>query len=286
MTHPPGRARLAAETISFAYAGREALRAISLSAAGGEILGVLGPNGSGKTTLLRCLLGFLRPDAGRVTLDGADVSRLPRRELARRMAAVPQEMPTDFPLRVDELVLLGRLPYLPHGGLGFESAADLEAAERALQACGVADLRDRLLHQLSGGELRRAFIARALAQLGAPRAESNGRVLLLDEPTSGLDLRHQEAVLDLLRAEARAGTAVVLVLHDVSLAAAACDRVALLKEGALVDEGAPGAVLTAATLTSVYEVGLEVLTLPGETARIVVQPAARRSSGINGRIPS
>lgn len=260
---------LAAEGISFAYAGADVLTAVSARVSGGELVGVLGPNGSGKTTLVRCLLGYLHPHAGRVTLDGRDVARWARRDFARRVAAVPQEMPTDFPLRVDELVLLGRLPHLPAHGLGFESAADLAAAGAALAACGVAHLAARPIHQLSGGELRRVFIARALTQQ-AP-------VLLLDEPTSGLDLRHQLAILDLLRRQARAGIAVLAVLHDVNLAAAFCDRVVLLKDGHLAAEGPPNDALDPKILADVYGVDVESVALAGGAAggRRVLVPSLR-----------
>jgi ABC-type cobalamin/Fe3+-siderophores transport system ATPase subunit len=250
--------RLAALALSFAYGGRDVLRSVSLALAPGELVGLLGPNGSGKTTLLRCLLGYLPPRSGRVTLDGANVADIPRRSFARSVAAVPQEMPTDFPLLVQELVLLGRLPHLPARGLGFERASDIAAADAALAACGVAELAGRPLHQLSGGELRRAYIARALAQQ-AP-------VLLLDEPTAGLDLYHQVAIVDLLRAEARAGRAVLAVLHDLGLAAR-CDRVVVLDRGAMALEGHPDEVLAPESLSAIF--GLRL------TTAVVANPGSR-----------
>ncbi len=259
--------RLAAADVSFAYAGRDVLKAVSVEVSGGEIVGVLGPNGSGKTTLLRCLLGVLPPRSGRVLLDDRDIVEIPRRDFALKVAAVPQEMPTDFPLRVGELVLLGRLPHLPASGLGFETATDFAAAQSALEACGVRELVDRSIHEISGGELRRVFIARALAQ-AAP-------IVLLDEPTASLDLRHQLAILDLLRRQARAGVAVLVVLHDLNLAAAVCDRVLLLKDGAAVASGPPDDVLSPATLTDVYDVDLEVVTT-GATGRRWLVPSHRQ----------
>jgi iron complex transport system ATP-binding protein len=245
---PSEAPRLRAESLSFAYAGRDVLGSVSIDVRGGDVVGVLGPNGSGKTTLVRCLLGVLTPGSGRVLLDERDIATLDRRGFARRVAAVPQEMPTDFPLRVDELVLLGRLPYLPAAGLGFESAADFAAAEAALHACGVADLAGRSIHEISGGELRRVFVARALCQ-GSP-------ILLLDEPTGGLDLRHQLGILDLLRARARAGSAVLVVLHDLNLATMFCDRVVLLKDGRVVAAGRPDEVLKTDILADVYGVNI------------------------------
>jgi iron complex transport system ATP-binding protein len=260
--------RLEAREISFAYAGRDVLKSVSLAVTGGEVLGVLGPNGSGKTTLLRCLLGVLRPRAGHVVLDDRDVTAYSRRAFALRVAAVPQDMPTDFPLRVGELVLLGRLPHLPAAGLGFESAADLAAADAAMDACGVAALAERSIHEISGGELRRVFIARALCQ--------GASILLLDEPIGGLDLRHQLAILDLLRRHARAGAAVLVVLHDLNLAAVACDRVVLLKEGAAVATGAPDHVLDPRILTDVYQVDVSAITVDGTGRRILIPSLPRR----------
>jgi iron complex transport system ATP-binding protein len=251
---PTQAPRLVAESISFAYGGRDVLKSISLDLRGGDIVGVLGPNGSGKTTLMRCLLGLLTPRSGRVLLDDRDIAGFDRRAFARRVAAVLQDMPTDFPLRVGELVLLGRLPHLPAGGLGFETPADFAAAESALRACGVGDLAQRSIHEISGGELRRVFIARALCQQTS--------ILLLDEPTGGLDLRHQLEILDVLRAQARAGVAVLVVLHDLNLAAALCDRVILLQDGAAVATGPPQEVFTRNVLASVYGVEVMLVSTP------------------------
>lgn len=257
----PG-AVLAATDVSFGYGGADVLRSVSVTVEPGQVLGVLGPNGSGKTTLVRCLTGARKPRSGRVTLGNTDIAAIPRRAFARRVAVVSQEMPTDFPLRVVELVLLGRLPHLPSAGLGFERPADLEAAEAALRACGVEALADRGLHEISGGELRRVFVARALAQRAA--------TLLLDEPTGGLDLRHQLVIVELLRAQARAGIAVLVVLHDLNLAALACDRVLVLRDGAVAAVGAPAAVLDPALLASVYGVDVDVHTGPDGIRRFLL----------------
>jgi len=259
---------LRADDLTFVYGGREVLRGVSLSLAPGTMLGVLGPNGSGKTTLLRCLMGYLPPRSGHVRLQGRDVARWPRREFAREVAVVPQEMPIDFPLSVEELVLIGRVPHLPSRGLGFESARDREAAAAALDACGLSALRGRPLHQLSGGELRRAFIARALAQ--------ETPFLLLDEPTSALDLRQQLAILDLLRGRAGTGAGVLVVLHDVNLAAAHCDRIVVMKEGAVAAEGPPAQALDPAVLGEVYGVDLNRVIAPG-SGRAVLVPTLRKT---------
>lgn len=228
------------------------MRSVSIDVSPGDIIGVLGPNGSGKTTLIRCLMGLLPPKSGRVLLDEQNIATVSRRAFALRVAAVPQEMPTDFPLQVGELVLLGRLPHLRAAGLGFETAADHAAAAAALNACGVAGLAERSIHEISGGELRRVFVARALCQ-AAP-------ILLLDEPTGGLDLKHQLAILELLKDQARAGVAVLVVLHDLNLASMVCDRVVLLKDGATAAAGPPDQVFTPALLAEVYGVAVTVVT--------------------------
>jgi iron complex transport system ATP-binding protein len=252
-----------AEGLAFAYGDRPVLRGVGLRAIAGRLLGILGPNGSGKTTLLRLLLGFLRPAAGQVRLEGRPLSEWERRAFARRVAAVPQEMPVDFPFTVTELVLLGRMPHLPP--LGLEGPADLAAARDAMQACGVLELAERPIHALSGGELRRAYVARALAQ--------QADVLLCDEPTSGLDLHHQLAVFELLRAEARAGRCVVAVVHDLNLAGAFCEEVLVLERGAAVAAGACEAVLTIERVRAVWGVEVTRLRDPG-SGRTHLMPVA------------
>jgi iron complex transport system ATP-binding protein len=241
---------LGASAISFAYPGRPVLAGVSLEVRPGEIVGLVGPNGSGKTTLLRCLTGFLTPTSGQALLDGRDVGAFGRRELARLVATVSQEMPTDVPLRVAELVLLGRLPHLPAAGLGFEAREDLERVRSALDDCGVLTLADRPLHQLSGGELRRVYVARALAQ-ATP-------VLLLDEPVAGLDVKHQLAIMRVLERQASARRAVLTVLHDLDLAGEVCDRVVLLRDGAVLAAGPPEEALTAENVSRAYDVDVDL----------------------------
>jgi len=237
-----------ARGVAFAYGDARVLHGVDLDAAAGQVTGILGPNGSGKTTLLRLLSGFLRPQAGSVLVDGRPPPAYERRAFARLCAVIPQEMPVDFPFTVSELVLLGRTPHL--GPLGLERATDLAAAAGAMDACGVRELANRPIFALSGGELRRAFVARALAQ--------QALVLLADEPTAGLDIHHQIAICELLRAQARAGRCVVLVVHDLNLAAAFCDRLVLLKGGVVLAAGTPAQVLTDSQVRSAYGVDVYV----------------------------
>ena len=220
--------------VSLGYGERTVLRGVSLAAREGEVLGVLGPNGSGKTTLVRGATRVLAPSSGSVTLLGRALPLYDRRELARALAVIPQEGTPLFPFTVLETVLMGRAPWLRP--FAFEGEEDLRAAREALRAVGAEDLAARDLSELSGGERQRVVVARALAQ--------GTRVLLADEPTAHLDLRHAVAVFALLRElrDAR-GLAVVVVTHDLNLAAAHCDRLVLLSRGAVAAEGTPREVL-------------------------------------------
>jgi iron complex transport system ATP-binding protein len=236
-------ARLEVDGVSFSYGGRAVLSEVSFAVAPGELLGVIGPNGSGKTTLVRLVSGVLRPDAGTVRLGGRVLGTYRRRELARRLAVVPQDPVLEFPFTALEVVLMGRAPHLP--ALGFPRARDLEIAREAMATLEVTDVEHRPLDRLSGGERQRVLLARALAQ--------EPEVLVLDEPTTHLDLRHQAGIHDVVRALGRSrGTAVVSVLHDLNLAALFCDRLALLAAGTLVGLGPPDTVLVPETLRMAY----------------------------------
>jgi iron complex transport system ATP-binding protein len=255
-------ALLAAERVSFGYPGRPVLRDVTFSLGEGELCALCGPNGAGKSTLLRLLIGLHAPDAGSVTLGGAPLASLRRRDIARRVALLPQESPPELPLTAREVVALGRLPHL--GRFEPERPADVGAVDAALAATDTAAFASRPLVELSGGERHRVHLARALAQ-EAP-------VLLLDEPIAGLDLVHQLKALELLRATVRAGRAAVVALHDLSLAARYCDRVLLLDGGALAADASPAAVLTPETLARVFGVRAEVRA--DDAGRPIVIPLA------------
>jgi iron complex transport system ATP-binding protein len=250
---------------SFAYRGAPALSDVSFAARSGEFVGLLGPNGAGKSTLVRLVAGLLAPHAGEVRLAGLDPWRAPRRTVARVCALVPQEPRVSWPFTVREAVMMGRAPR--QGLLAVASRFDLGAVHGALEACDLVHLADRRLDALSGGERRRVFFARALAQ--------EPRVLLLDEPTAFLDLGHQVAAMRMAQVAARAGLCVVAVLHDLNLAAAACDRVVVLSAGRVVAEGRPAEVLTADRVRDVW--GLPVWRGEnGATGAAVVLPALSR----------
>jgi iron complex transport system ATP-binding protein len=257
--------RLSAQEVEVAYGSRRALAGVTLDVEPGRLLGVIGPNGSGKSTLVRVLAGLRQPDGGAVRLDDRPLAGIPARERARSIAVVPQETHLAFPLRVRELVRLGRSPYT--GGFGWEGAADHRIVDEAMVRAEVSALADRRVDELSGGERQRAVVARALAQ--------EPRVLLLDEPTASLDLRHAVVLLDLLRDLARdRGLAIAVVLHDLNLAAMYCDRLALLSEGRLHAVGPPSEILEYEDLCAVY--GTELYVAPNDvTGQMVVLPLAR-----------
>ena len=242
--------------VSFAYPATGERRArpfalsnLSVAIAPGEIVGVIGPNSSGKTTLIRLLTRVLEPDAGEIRLYGVPIGRLARTELARRVAVVPQGILPQFPFTVGELVLMGRYPHDP--GRYFESPRDRAAAREAMEATGVLELADMPLEHLSGGERQRAVIARAVAQ--------EPRLLVLDEPTAHLDLRYQvEAAALLRRLNRERGMTILLVSHDLNLAAEVCDRLLLLNGGRAAAIGSAEAVLDEALLGSVFGCGVVV----------------------------
>jgi iron complex transport system ATP-binding protein len=243
-----------------------ALRGISFALAAGEVFGVLGPNSAGKTTLIRLLTRIVSPTRGAIELDGRPLGALGRAELARRVAVVPQDMPAGLPFTVRELVLMGRYPHAPRRF--FETPDDVAVAAEAMAATGVLDLAEARVSLLSGGERQRVALARALAQ--------EPRLLVLDEPTAHLDLRHQVECAALLRQVNRErGTTIVLVSHDLNLAAALCDRLLLLADGRMVRQGTPDEVLDERVLSEVYgcEVTVERVALTG---RPVVRVAWRR----------
>jgi len=235
---------IAAQGLTVRLGRHAAVRDVDVTLEPGALIGVIGPNGAGKSTLIRALLGLVKPMAGQVTIDGRDVAGMARPAIARAVAYLPQGQTLHWPLSVERLVALGRLPHL--GPLSRLTAADDAAVEAAMARADVLHLKGRVATELSGGERARVLLARALA-VGAPG-------LVADEPLAALDPGHQIDVMELLRGEARGGALVVTVLHDLSMAARYCDRLLLMDGGALVADGAPMEVLTAERLGKVYGV--------------------------------
>ncbi|MFL5910312.1 MAG: ABC transporter ATP-binding protein [Gaiellaceae bacterium] len=234
--------------LTIRFDGTEAVRGLSLEVAAEEWVMLIGPNGAGKTSVLRALCGLLS-FAGDAWIDGREVRALGRRALARMIAFVPQNPETPPELTVGEYVLLGRTPHL--GYLATEGRRDRQAAARALERLDLLPFAERGLGSLSGGELQRAVLARALAQ-EAP-------VLLLDEPTTSLDLGRQQQVLELVDSLRGDGLTVVSTMHDLTLAGQYADRLVLLDRGAIVAEGEPGDVLSAANLAAYYGASVRIV---------------------------
>ncbi len=246
---------LSARDVSFAYESRFddarafLLHGVNASIARGSLTGLLGPNGCGKTTLLKLMSGVVRPQRGSFVLDGRDLSRIPRRELARHVAVVPQETHPAFDYSAMEMVLMGRHPHL--GPFRLEGPEDFSIAREAMTATGTEHLAHRPYITLSGGEKQRVVIACALAQ--APD------ILLLDEPTASLDLGYQLEVAALLtRLNRERGVTMVLATHDLNLAASLCDTVITMRGGQVLAQGQTSEVLTSAMIQQLYDVEADV----------------------------
>jgi len=224
--------------LSYSCGDKEILSSINLSLYPGELVGLVGANGSGKTSLMRHLSGFLQAASGTVLLEGQPMAHWGNRERARRLAFIPQKQSTEFPFTVAELVAMGRYPY--RSWLTGHDPAGSLVVRRALERTGVAELAERSIATLSGGELQLVVFARALAQ--------QTDILLLDEPSASLDMGHEHAMFSMMRRLAREGLSVCTVIHNLNTAAEYCDRLVLLHEGRVVAEGLPSAVLTAQTV--------------------------------------
>jgi iron complex transport system ATP-binding protein len=269
---------LRAQAVSFAYREREpVLRDVDLRIPRGGLCGILGPNGSGKTTLLRLLGGLVSPQSGSITLDGADVSRIPRNIIARRMAIVPQETQLAFDYTVLEMALMGRYPHL--GAFEIEGPDDLALARQALDATGTLALQSRMFNTLSGGEKQRVVIASALAQFGTPAGTGGTtEALLLDEPTASLDLAYQLEIRSILeRLNRDRGLTIVVSTHDLNLASSLCRDLILLDRGCVLAAGPSASMLEPGLIRQLYGVDVEISTHPASGHPLVV-PLGRVSS--------
>lgn len=238
---------IALDNVGVALGSRNVVSSASARFEPGTLTGIVGPNGAGKSTLARAMLALV-PASGSVRIDDIHAAAMPRADLARRIAYLPQGQTLHWPLTVERLVGLGRLPHLaPMSRIG---DADAAAIEQAMERADVLSLRDRIATELSGGERARALFARALA-VEAP-------ALIADEPLASLDPGHQIDVMDLLRAEADAGKLVLAVLHDLTMAARYCDRLLIVDGGRIVADGSPADVLTPDLLRTVYGIDARV----------------------------
>ena len=251
--------RIELDQVAFSYPSGFGLKELNLKVRQGSIMGILGPNGSGKSTLLRLINGLLRPTRGTVRLEGRDLSSFSAREFAQRVAAIPSDNFFEFPFTVAEVVEMGRYPYL--GRLQSPGNEDRQWIERARRLTGTEPFWERSISELSSGERQRVLIARALAQ--------NPALLLLDEPSTHLDINHQVAMFRMLKAFHREqGATILVVLHDLALADAFCQQVALLKEGRLVQCGSPREVITSETLRDIFEADVQFHRRPDGSASL------------------
>ena len=246
------------KNLSFAYGSREVLHDLSFTAKDGEVLSILGGNGVGKSTLFRCMLGLLNGYTGSVYMDGTDIRTLSERALAQRSAYIPQHTSTVFRYSAEDIVLMGTTASL--GVFRTPGAEEKERAERALERVGIAELRKRCFHHLSGGERQLVIIARALAQ--------GSNILMLDEPTSALDFGNQMRVLTQMRSLAREGYTVVQTTHNPEHAYMFSDRVIALQAGRIAANGRAQEVLTEETISRIYGLDVTVTSLFQDRVRI------------------
>ncbi|MEO1494179.1 MAG: ATP-binding cassette domain-containing protein [Pseudomonadota bacterium] len=253
---------LEVQNLSVSLAGRDVLREVSLTLEAGEVVAVVGPNGAGKSTLLSAMSGSLRPGSGRVVMDGTDISSLKADQLALRRAVLEQTPRRDIPFAADTLINLA----IPRQ---INPAEATKITEQVLNAVGMTELASHSVDRMSGGEAHRTHLARAWAQLMSARLLGHPGYLLVDEPTASLDLVHQSAVCEIARKSAAEGAGVLMIVHDLTLAAAVADRIALLDQGRLVAVGSPSTVLTSEMIARTYKTPVLTHVIDGQ---LVVLP--------------
>lgn len=237
-------ALLKIDSLSGGYYKEDVIKRVSLDINQGDFLGIIGPNGSGKTTLFRLVTRVLNPREGRIYLRDKDIFQMDLKEFCCKVAFVSQDISVGFSFNVMEIVLMGRIPHLKR--LQFETKKDIEIAQKALSLTDALSLRDKRIDELSAGERQRVIVARALAQ--------EPELLFLDEPTAHLDIGHQIQILDLLKKFNRQNNlTIAMILHDLNLASAYCQRIALLDKGTVFKEGGPEEVLTYQNIEAVYK---------------------------------
>lgn len=233
--------------LSVSYGSNQVLQNIGLSAVRGEFIGIIGPNGSGKTTLLKTITKVLKPISGTIMIDEKNIEEMGSNEIAKNVAVVSQVVSINFEFTVKDIVLMGRNPYIKSS----ESVEDINIANDMMKKTNILHLKNRLITRLSGGELQRVIIARALTQ--------TPNILLLDEPTSHLDITNQIEILNLVKKASTKGMLVVAVMHDLNLAAYYCNTICLLRDGCLISTGTPRQVLTPSNIEVAFNLPIEVI---------------------------
>ena len=257
--------KLQIDSVSFSYNSTPVLNDISFDLNAGQFLGIIGPNGAGKSTLIRLCGGIMKPIKGSVKLDKIDLHHLDPKERARVIALVPQETFFALNFTVQEIVLMGRYPYVRP--FRSETKKDIEVMEKALELADLTELRERPINSLSSGERQRAVIARALCQ--------EPKILLLDEPTSHLDLQHTQAIMDLLTRLNHDGLSIITVNHDLNLASLYCRELLLIHKGRKHAAGPPRILINEETIEQVYQTSVKVIRHPvGDQPQIFMQPGS------------
>ena len=254
---------ISAHELGHSFGRQVALNGIDLTFGKGELTVIVGPNGAGKSTLLRLLMGFMPPTRGRIEIDGVPLDGLSRREIARRLAFVPQGFHTEFALTARQIVEMGRTAYL--GRLASLTTTDREAIDSALEATETRALADRLFIELSGGEQQRVLLARAFAQ--------GASILILDEPTANLDIAHAYRFFDLVRIHVRKGGTVIAALHDLAFAAELADRIIVLHHGKVHADGSADVVLTSDVIRDAFGIDAEIRRSETGSGLVVRRPA-------------
>lgn len=259
---------LQARHVSFDIQGKRLLDSASLTVAPGEVVAIIGPNGAGKSTFLKTLCGELEKTSGEILLEGRELGQWDRLQCARRRAVMPQSSQVAFPFTALDIVMMGRSPHSSAG----ESDKDREIVAAAMHCTGVEDLVERNFNTLSGGERQRVQMARVLSQIWepAPDAESSARYLLLDEPIASMDPSHQHETLRLAREFSRREVGVLVILHDVNLAALYADRIAVFDSGEIVRCGEPDQVLNQELMHTVFNMDVVLSRHPTADCPLVV----------------
>ena len=255
--------QLEVKNLVFAYDSKPVLKDISLSVEKEDFIGLIGPNGSGKSTLLKLIGGVMKLSDDSVSVNGHLISAINKKELARQITWISQEHPMVFPFTIQEIVLMGRHPYLPP--LSLEGKEDYRIARNAMETTQTLQFSSRYFNEISGGEKQRVMLASAIAQ--------EPEIMLLDEPTSALDLKYQIQILNILKGlNKEKNTTLILAMHDLNLAARYCKRLILLNDGTIVSDGTPEEVLKREVIEEVYGVGVKLHTMDGE---VLVHPITR-----------
>lgn len=260
--------KLKVNDVTFSYASVPVLEDVSIEVATTEVLGVLGPNGAGKSTLLKCIDRILTPQKGCILLDDRDITKMSRIELAKKIGYIPQSLSHVFSATVFDTVLMGRRPYISWR----TSERDTETVLETLQMLHIEDLAMRDINELSGGQMQKVFIARALTQ--------DPDLLLLDEPTSNLDIRHQLEVMHTIKSIVKKkGISAIMAIHDLNLAARYADRIVLMNGGTIFSAGKPASVLTQENIKQVYGVEAEVNYNDGKPYIVPLKPVQQDEGG-------